>query len=149
MISETKIDETFPESQFLIDGYSSPYRLDRTSKGGGLLLYIRSDIPSKRIKTNLQLNTFEGFFIELNLKNKKRVLACSYNPHKHMVVSHLEIKSNFLSAINCKYEHFILIGDYNAEVKEPQLAQFMSIYNLKNLVKHDTCFKNPENPSCI
>ena len=30
MISETKIDETFPESQFLIEGFSVPYRLDRT-----------------------------------------------------------------------------------------------------------------------
>ena len=30
MISETKIDDTFPESQFLIEGFSAPYRLDRT-----------------------------------------------------------------------------------------------------------------------
>ena len=50
MISETKIDDTFPDSQFLIEGFSVPYRLDRTAKGGGILLYIREDIPSKRIK---------------------------------------------------------------------------------------------------
>ena len=29
MISETKIDESFPTSQFCIKGYTSPYRLDR------------------------------------------------------------------------------------------------------------------------
>ena len=29
MISEMKIDESFPISQFLIDGLSSPYRLNR------------------------------------------------------------------------------------------------------------------------
>ena len=28
MISETKIDETFPARQFYIDGYTPPYRLD-------------------------------------------------------------------------------------------------------------------------
>ena len=38
MISETKIDETFPDSQFLIKGFSVPYRLDLTAKGGGILL---------------------------------------------------------------------------------------------------------------
>ena len=33
-ISETKIDDTFPNSQFLIEGFSVPYGLDRTAKGG-------------------------------------------------------------------------------------------------------------------
>ena len=35
MISETKIDESFPKGYFLIEGFSTPYRLDRDSKGGG------------------------------------------------------------------------------------------------------------------
>ena len=34
MISETKIDESFPKGNFLIDGFSTPYRIDRDSKGG-------------------------------------------------------------------------------------------------------------------
>ena len=41
MISETKIDERFPQGNFLIDGFSSPYRLDRDSKGGGIMFYVR------------------------------------------------------------------------------------------------------------
>ena len=35
MVSETKLDDTFPDSQFLMEGFSTPYRLDRTAKGGG------------------------------------------------------------------------------------------------------------------
>ena len=50
MVSKTKMDETFSESQFLIMGFSTPYRLDRTGTGGGILLYIRQDIPSKYLK---------------------------------------------------------------------------------------------------
>ena len=34
LISEIKLNETFPEGQFLIDGYFPPYRKDRTDKGG-------------------------------------------------------------------------------------------------------------------
>ena len=41
IVLETKIDDTSPESQFLMEGFSTPYRLDRTAKGGGILLYIR------------------------------------------------------------------------------------------------------------
>ena len=41
MISETKLDENFPTSRFMINGFSAPFRLDRNDKGGGIILYIR------------------------------------------------------------------------------------------------------------
>ena len=47
MLSETKLDDTFPTSQFLMQGYSTHFRKDRTSKGGGILLYIREDVLLK------------------------------------------------------------------------------------------------------
>ena len=47
VVVETKIDESFPEQQFIIEGFSRPYRLDRNSHGGGVMIYIREDIPSK------------------------------------------------------------------------------------------------------
>ena len=76
LISETIIDITFPSSQFQIPGYSNPYRLDRRQHGGGLLLYIRSDIPSRHVKYLTILN----FFVEINLYKKKWLIGCSYNP---------------------------------------------------------------------
>ena len=42
MITETKLDDSFPVSQFEIDGFSTPFRLDRNKNGGDILLYIRS-----------------------------------------------------------------------------------------------------------
>ena len=30
LISETKLDASFPSSQFIQDGFNTPYRLDRT-----------------------------------------------------------------------------------------------------------------------
>ena len=74
MISETKIDETFPNAQFCTDRYSTSYHLLRNSNGGGNLLYVREDIPSKMLKAHLQV-TFEGFFIEINFKNKSGFLV--------------------------------------------------------------------------
>ena len=48
-----------------------------------------------------------------------------------------------------KYENFIIMGDFNAEPSEKAMSDFLDIYNLKNLVKNPTCFKNPVRPTYI
>ena len=47
MVSETKLDESFPIGQFIIEVFGVPYRIDRNGIGGGLMLFVREDIPSK------------------------------------------------------------------------------------------------------
>ena len=46
MISETKINESFPKENFLIEEFSTPYRIETDSKGSRNMLYIKKDIPS-------------------------------------------------------------------------------------------------------
>ena len=48
-----------------------------------------------------------------------------------------------------KYENFLLLGDFNSEMSESVTIDFCAIYNLINLIKGPTCFKNVENPSII
>ena len=76
MISETKLHPSFPTGQFHTHGFSEPYRFDRNSSGGGILLYIREYIPSKLISTKM---TILGFFVEINLRKKRWLLCCSYD----------------------------------------------------------------------
>ena len=64
LISETKINCSFPSVQFDLEGYATLYRLDRNATGGGILLYIREDIPSKLLNTDVSI---EGFFVEIGL----------------------------------------------------------------------------------
>ena len=66
LVSEAKLDDTYPVGQFYIDGYATTYCFDRTSHSGGILLYIREDIPSEPVQNN-----FEGFFVEINVRKKK------------------------------------------------------------------------------
>ena len=72
MISETKLDPSFPNCQFHIHGFSEPYRFDRNGNGGEILLYIREDIPSKLILTKMAI---EGFFVEISLRKKSGSFA--------------------------------------------------------------------------
>ena len=43
IIKETKIDSSFPEAQFEIDGFTTPHRNDTDCHGGGILLYMMQD----------------------------------------------------------------------------------------------------------
>ena len=61
MISETKIDDSFPIANLLIDGFSQPYRIDRNSYGAGIMLYVREDIPSNLLK--VESLPIEGFYV--------------------------------------------------------------------------------------
>ena len=88
MISEAKLDQSFPTDQSMINGFSAPFRLDRNDKGGGIILYIREDIPSRLVST--KSSQVKGFFAEINLRNKKKwQLCCSYNPKKDLITQHL------------------------------------------------------------
>lgn len=49
IITETKLDGSFPGGQFFMEGYNKPSRFDRNGNGGGILLYVREDIPAKVI----------------------------------------------------------------------------------------------------
>ena len=72
LISETKLDSTFPKSQFFLHGYSEPHRLDRTANGGGLLLYLRNDIPAKPL--SLVTGNIECIILEVTISKKKWLL---------------------------------------------------------------------------
>ena len=55
MIFETKLDDRFPDGQFLIEGYHAPFRFDRIKYEGGIVLYVREDIPAKVLCHNVLL----------------------------------------------------------------------------------------------
>ena len=48
-----------------------------------------------------------------------------------------------------RYENVIFMGYFNSEICEEPVKNFCSLYNIKNLIKHPTCFKTPDNPTCI
>ena len=71
MLSETKLGSTFPSTQFLINGFSVPHRLDRNGKDGGILLYVRDKIIVLQLnRCSLESHT-EVLYFELNLRNRK------------------------------------------------------------------------------
>ena len=81
LISETKIDNAFPWSQFFVPGYSVPFRLDRTGNGGGIILYVKEYIPCRMLNKFTFETEVDAFAIEINLCKVKWLLVCSYKPN--------------------------------------------------------------------
>ena len=110
MVSETKIDDSFPVGNFVIDGFSTPYQLDRDSNGGGIMLYVREDIPSNLLATH-EKNHIKSFYVELNLRNEKWLINCSYKPNKFMICNYLDALSTYLDLHSTTYEKILILGD--------------------------------------
>ena len=103
MLSEA-LDSTFPSIQFLINGFSVPHRLDRNSKGGGILLYVRDKIIVLPLNRYSLPPHIEILFFELNLRNRKWLVCCSYNPHKNLIKEHLQVFTEGIQFYKCKRE---------------------------------------------
>ena len=83
--------------------------------------------------------------MELNLR-KKRYLC---------VVRTVLLRATYLLILVLSgdqwmpYDNFLDIGDLNSEISEMVMSEFYDTYNLQNLVKDPTCYKNPSKPTCI
>ena len=125
MISEIKIDESFPKGSFLIEGFSTPYRLDRNPKGGGIMLCVRTDIPSNILA--YEDKPIESLFIEFNLQNTRILINYSYNPHKSEIKKHLTDLRNSLDLHSSLIEKILILGDFNVEIEEANMKSFVKI----------------------
>ena len=70
LISEAKLDDSFPTAQFEMKGFSVPYRYDRNGKGGVLLLHIRDDIQYKLLISKSRCN-IEILSVAVNLRKRE------------------------------------------------------------------------------
>ena len=141
MISETKIDDSFPLENSLIWDLSKPYRLDPNSLGAGILLYVRQDIPKNLIE--IETKHIEGFFVEIHMRNDKWLITCSYNLHKNMIGNLLRALSEKLDIYSTNYDNFIILGDFDIEMKEQQIKDFCDNYSLNSLIRQPTWYKGP------
>ena len=123
----------------------SPYGLDRAQHGRGIMLFLREDIPSKFLIADTSIKGIENLLVEINLRSKEW-RSGSYNPHLNLIQNHLVQLSKKFDFYSSKYENFIVLSDFNAEMTNTHMEGFCSVYNFKSLTKDPTCFKNPENP---
>ena len=145
----SKLDSTFPSNQFLINSFYVPYRLDRNKERAGISLYVRDKISVLPMSRYSLPPHIEILLLELNLRNRKWLIYCSYNSQNNLVKEHLRVLTEGIQFYSKDCENIILIGDYNAKITETNISSFCGIYHLTDIIKQPAGFKNSSNPSCI
>ena len=74
LIYETKLDDSFPKAQFLLDAFSKPQSLNRCSNGNGIVLYVKDDISSRLLTGHILRDTVQCLFTKINIRNTKWLL---------------------------------------------------------------------------
>ena len=69
---ETIIDGSYPDSQFDIRGYHL-HRNDRKNGGGGILVYVLSDLISKKLRLAKLYTFIEPIVLEVKFKTRSIV----------------------------------------------------------------------------
>ena len=116
--------------------------------GGGLLLYIRDDIPTKLLKYDFGTN-IENLSVEINLRKRKWFFNGSYNQHKSKILNHLNYLNTVFNKYSKVYDNFIFKGGFNVALNDKAMEDFCSLNNLESLISNPTCYKNHENPTYI
>ena len=118
IIIRTKLDNTFPVSQFHIDGYSKLYRLDRNRNGDSVILYVREDILGRILTKHDYSDNIGGLFVELKFRKSKWLLGgmchSPFQPDEYL----FNTLGNTLN-IYSNYENVLLIGNLNAQQGKP------------------------------
>ena len=137
-VAETKLDHSFPNSQFLIPCFHEPMRLDITSTGGGMLVYIKSSLPS-RIMSNFKLpENIQVIPFELNLRKEKWLFVSIYKPPLQSNNYFLDTLNDLLDFYSGIYDNKVVFGDFNLEPTNPVMINFMDSQNFTNLIKNNT-----------
>ena len=147
LVSESKLDHTFPSNQFRINGYKI-FRLDRNRFGGGLILYINENIPCKQLQEHIHLPKFEVIAIEFYQNNQKWLLLGLYKPPNQKTSDFIQNLSLILDLFLNKYDNVTLIADFNLSSDDVPFESFLQAFNLTSLIKKATSFQS-SNPSCI
>ena len=117
------------------------------------MVYVGGDIPSQENpKAHKLPANVEGIMVEINLRKMKFLLISIYHSTNKDYGTTDDV---FLCEIGkvvdvySSFDSFLIVGDFNMQEGNSQLDDFLCTYHAKNLVKEPTCFKSPENPSCV
>ena len=143
-LAETKLDDSFPSSNFLVPGYSSPFRLDINSRSGGLLTYIKETIPCKLLENLIIPKGIQIQPIEINLRKSKWLIISIYRPPSTPESDFLIQMNKVIDFYSFKYDNILTLGDFNMEISSNALQQFMEGHLFQSLYKKPTCFKSKQ-----
>ena len=113
-VCESFICKNTPTDLYVIPGYKFFHKDRDMTCRGGVGLYIKEELPSKYIQIPLEQNQPEVCFVEVTIGKTKIAIGEIYRSPK-IPYGILATLRDTISVITAKYEHTIILGDFNID----------------------------------
>ncbi|XP_029921602.1 uncharacterized protein LOC115369174 [Myripristis murdjan] len=141
-VSETWLDSSILDGEAGLTGYYI-FRRDRNRHGGGVCLFIRSDITFNP-RHDLQVDGLEAAWVELILpKTKPIIVGVCYRPPKQTDFYEL-LESVCCKSNVCLEKECIIMGDFNTDLLLPRsslkesLSYLCKVSGLQQIISEPT-----------
>ena len=144
-LCETFLNDTFSDKELDIDQYKM-FRKDRPSHGGGLVIYVKTELPCI-LRQDLENIAIESMWLEVRQpKSKSFLMSEVYRPPSSTV--------QWLHDFNCTIDNILLeekeciiLGDFNFDIlndnsQSKNWIETMDSTNFTQLVKDPTRITN-------
>ena len=143
---ESRLGESFLNSEIALKLFKKPYRLDVTETSSGwklrLLVYVEPSLLSKTNNLYDFHKDIQCITMGLNVSNKKYIIFLIYRPPNQSINHGLDRLSEGLGFFLKHYKNICILGNFNATLSNPYLKIVLENQNVKNLIKNPTCFKS-------
>lgn len=140
-VTETWLNENIPDQLIQLPGYSV-FRKDRSSRGGGLCIYIKTEMNAKKVQFEQADTGWEHIWISFKLNNYDFICGTLYRPPRNnILIADLE---DCLAAVFPKSDKIIVLGDININLINKTSTEcktfngLLEQFNLKQIVNEPT-----------
>ena len=137
--TETHLDGNVCNDDILIENYDKPYRKDRTCHGGGLLIYINSNLAHERMDA-LEIFWDESIWIKIKQNSQFYLFGIFYSPKTSDKSFFERLNQNLETALDIT-KNVVIMGDLNEDMLNPNnhnLKNVLLMNSLSNIITEPT-----------
>ena len=137
--TESHLNEDVLTESLLLDNFLTPFRKDRTNRGGGILVYINNKIICER-SIDLEIFWDECIWIKITHKRASFLLGVFYSPKTSDLSFFNKFNDNIeLALLNTN--NIIIVGDLNEDLLNDRnylLKDVLLLNSLENIINEPT-----------
>lgn len=139
-LSESHLDDQVHTDDLLLQGFHSPFRLDRNFAGGGVIIYVNNLLKVDRLP-NLEHPGDEAIWLKVTLHNIDFIICTIYRPENSILPFWENLRSSIYTAFDIS-PNVIITGDFNVDLLTVQpnhvFLEIISSFSLSNVILEPT-----------
>lgn len=147
-LTETWLDARTQTEDIEFNGFKT-FRRDRIADShGGLCVYVKDNLHSKR-RNDLELQNIECIWVEVLVQQHKILIGTFYRPPNSTNEVLSTIENSIGLAVDTNIQNILITGDFNFDMAKPnkKILDLFQYFGLENLITEPTHYS--ENTSSI